>query len=83
MLFKVPWFGCLSFDCLLRSVTSTVLGAPNCLRPRTLRRTYECLRKRNPDFHDDSDQLRAARSIINKFQFQRRKAKAGHLKQFD
>jgi hypothetical protein len=52
-------------------------------RARTLRRTYECLRKRNPDFHDDSDQLRAARSIINKFQFQRRKAKAGHLKQFD
>jgi stage II sporulation SpoAA-like protein len=48
-------------------------------RARTLRRTYECLRKRNPDFHDDSDQLRAARSIINKFQFQRRKAKAGHL----
>lgn len=52
-------------------------------RARTLRRTYECLRKRNPDFHDDSDQLRAARSIINKFQFQRRKAKAGHLEQFD
>ena len=52
-------------------------------RARTLRRTYECLRKRNPDFHDDSDQLRAAWSIINKFQFQRRKAKAGHLKQFD
>jgi hypothetical protein len=52
-------------------------------RARTLRRTYECLRKRNPDFHDDSDQLRAARSIINKFQFQRRKAKTGHLKQLD
>jgi hypothetical protein len=41
-------------------------------RSRRLVRTYERVRKRNPKFHDDSPELRAARSIINKFQYQQR-----------
>src|SRR4029077_18344177 len=44
-------------------------------RARHLVRTYERLRKVNPSFRDEGAQLRAARSAINQFQYQRRKAK--------
>jgi DNA-binding XRE family transcriptional regulator len=46
-------------------------------RAEHLLTTYKRLRKINPDFHDDSEQLKTARSITNKANYQRRIAKAG------
>jgi hypothetical protein len=39
-----------------------------------LRKTYQRLRERNPSFHDDSEQLRLARKLLNSRAYQRRKA---------
>jgi tetratricopeptide (TPR) repeat protein len=46
-------------------------------RAERLLTTYKRLRKIKPDFHDDSDQLKAARSITNKANYQRHLAKVG------
>jgi hypothetical protein len=48
-------------------------------RARRLVRAYERVRERRPKFHDDGAQLRAARSIINRFQYQQKlKREAAH-----
>ena len=39
-----------------------------------LRGTYDRLRKHNPSFHDDAEQLRLARKLLNGRAYQRRKA---------
>jgi hypothetical protein len=44
-------------------------------RARNFVRTYERLREAKPDFDDDSAELQRARSIVNKDNYQRRKAK--------
>jgi primosomal protein N'' len=72
-----------TYDVLVRD---SDLSNPQLSEPERLRRaehlvkTYKRLRKVDPDFHDDADQLRLARKMINKRQYERRKAKRAALR---